>query len=130
MRILFRGIVVWLLIVIAESINGTLREMFLVPKLGDTRAKQVSFLAALIIISAIALLTIRWIGAGTTGQLLLIGVMWVGLMFSFEWALGRFVFEVPFEKFAAEYDPRQGGLMSIGMLFLMFIPMIAYRIRR
>ncbi len=130
MRILYRGFAVWLLIVIAESVNGTLRGMFLVPSLGDTQAKQVSFLIALIIISAIALLTIRWIGASTTIELLLIGLMWAGMMFGFEWALGRFVLGVPIEKFMAEYDLRQGGLMSIGMLFLIFVPMIAFRIRQ
>jgi hypothetical protein len=130
MRILYRGFAVWLLIVIAESVNGTLREMFLVPVLGVSTAKILSFLAALIIISTIALLTIRWIGAVTTFQLLLIGIMWAGLMLSFEWALGQFVLGVSFEKIVAEYDLRQGGLMAIGMLILIFIPMIAYRIRR
>lgn len=130
MRLLYRSLAILLLIVIAESINGTVREMFLVPVMGSAGAKRVSFLVALTIISTITLLTIRWIGAATTLQLLLIGVMWVGLMFSFEWALGRFVFDVPFEKFAAEYDLRKGGLMSIGMIFLTFIPLIASRIRR
>ena len=130
MRILCRGITVWLLLVIAESINGILREIFLVPVLGAVQARQVSFLTALVLISAITLMSIRWIGAVTTIQLLLIGIMWAGLMLSFEWALGKFVLGVSFEKFAAEYDPRQGGMMAIGMLFLIFIPLIAYRIRR
>lgn len=130
MRILYRSITVWLLIVIGESINGTLREIFLVPALGMAEAKQVSFLTALVVISAITLMSIRWIGAATTTHLLLIGAMWAGLMLSFEWALGKFVFGSSFKKFAAEYDPRQGGMMSIGMLFLIFIPLIAYRIRR
>ena len=130
MRVLYRSIAVWLLIVIAESINGTLREMFFVPALGNTQAKQVSFLTALIIISAIALLTIRWIGAAAKIELLLIGLLWAGLMFGFELALGRFVFGEAIEKFVAEYDLRQGGLMSIGMLFLIVVPMIAFRIRQ
>lgn len=127
MRVLLRAMVVWLLIVVAESINGTLREMFLVPLLGFAGARLLSFLTALILISTITALTVRWIGAVSEIHLLVIGVMWAGLMFSFEWALGRFALGVPFEKFAAEYDPRQGGLMSFGMLFLIFIPMIANR---
>ena len=130
MRVYFRGLVIWLLIITAESINGTVRELLIVPIVGTVQARRISFFVALIIITAITLLTIRWVGAGSTARLITIGLMWACLTVGFEYALGRYVFGISTEKFLSEYDPRQGGPMLFGLVFLVLIPLAAARIRR
>lgn len=39
----WRAIVAWLVIVMAETIHGTLRQLFLVPRLCDLRARQLGY---------------------------------------------------------------------------------------
>ncbi|MEA5504531.1 hypothetical protein VB735_15680 [Halotia wernerae UHCC 0503] len=61
--IFLRVIVVWLVFILAESLNGTIRIFWLVPALGDRTAHQISFVTGSILVLAIATLFIRWLWA-------------------------------------------------------------------
>ncbi len=126
----FRSITVWVLIIIAESIHGTLRELLLTPRLGDALARRVSIVTGMAIILTITLLTVRWIGAVRPGQLLAIGVVWSALTIAFEALLGVLVFGFTSDRLLAEYDVRRGGLMGFGILFMTFVPLLAAIMRR
>lgn len=52
--LIFISIIVWLIIIAAESFHGTLRTLFLEPAIGDFRARQISVFTAALIIFAIA----------------------------------------------------------------------------
>ncbi|MBC7625402.1 MAG: hypothetical protein H7232_18755 [Aeromicrobium sp.] len=64
--ILKRALAVWLLIIVAESIHGTLRTIFLEPVLGGFRARQLSIVTATIIIFTITWCTMRWMRAAAS----------------------------------------------------------------
>lgn len=128
-KILLRGFLVWLVIVFAESLNGTAREFFLKPLVGDVRARQISFFTAMLIILTIAIFIVRWIRASNVFQMLAVGLLWAVLTFCFELLLARFVMNISWEKFFADYNIFAGGLMTIGLLFLIFAPLIAMKIR-
>ncbi|HEY9709011.1 MAG TPA: hypothetical protein V6D48_12490, partial [Oculatellaceae cyanobacterium] len=82
--IFIRGIVVWLVFIVAESLNGTVRTLWLVPALGDLRAHQISFITGSILVLAIATLFVRWLQASRVSQLLGVGVVWLLLTVVFE----------------------------------------------
>ncbi|MFH2048553.1 MAG: hypothetical protein ABIJ12_03815 [bacterium] len=63
-----RALATWFLIVIAESIHGTIRLLFIAPALGDLLARQVGVLIGSAIIFAIATTFIRWIGSRSFGE--------------------------------------------------------------
>ena len=84
-----RSIVVWLLIIIAESIHGTLRQLYLAPLIGDFRARRISVFTGIALIFVMAFLTIRWLRAHDTGTLVRIGALWATLTMLFEASLGR-----------------------------------------
>lgn len=128
-KILLRGFLVWLAIVFAESLNGTARELFLKPLVGDVRARQISFFTAMLVILTIAVFLVRWIRASNVFQMLAVGLLWAVLTFCFELLLARGVMNMSWEKFFADYDVFAGGLMAIGLLFLAFAPLIALKIR-
>lgn len=124
-----RAIVVWLVIVFAESLHGTARRLLLEPYLGDLRARQVSVFTGSIIILATAILFIRWIRATRIGQFIAIGILWVMLTIGFEIGLGLLL-GYSWERIAADYKIQEGGLMSIGLLFMAFTPLLAAKIRK
>ena len=127
--IFIRGIVVWLVFIVAESLNGTVRTLWLVPALGDLRAHQISFIIGSLLVLAIATIFVRWLQASRVSQLIGVGVLWLLLTVVFEIALGRFIFAYSWERIAADYNLLKGGLMPIGLVLLTLSPLIAAKIR-
>lgn len=121
---LFRAFLVWLLIAAAETVHGILRSLFMVPAMGDLRARQIGVLSGSLIILTIVCSSITWIGARGTRQLLKVGLMWVVLMASFEIVVG-WLLGLPWQRIAAEINPWQGGFLLVGMAVLAMSPFIA-----
>jgi hypothetical protein len=124
-----RALAAWFFIAVAESVHGILRRIFVLPLLGDLRAHQVGMLVASVIIFAIALICIRWIGARTFSEQLKVGVLWVTLMAIFEISLGL-AFGYSQERIFADYNVIQGRLMIFGMTFMLFAPALAAKARK
>lgn len=125
----FKAMLIWLMFIVAESLNGTIRELWLVPVLGDVRAHQVAFITGSILILTIATLFIRWLGASRMSQLFMVGFLWLVLTVTFEIVLGRFILGYSWERIVADYNLFQGGLMLIGLILLLLAPLIAARLR-
>jgi hypothetical protein len=123
-----RALAAWLLIVAAETVHGTLRQLFLAPAIGDLHARQAGVLIGSLIIFVVAWLTIRWIGARTFGQQLAVGAVWVVLTVAFEFALGT-ALGYPRARMLEDYDLAAGGYMGFGLLFLLATPFLAARVR-
>jgi fucose 4-O-acetylase-like acetyltransferase len=120
-----RALEVWLLIAAAESLHGTLRTVFLAPAVGDFRARQIAVFTGSLLIFGIAYVFRNWIGAGSLGERLGVGALWVLLTLTFEVVLGRFVMGLSWERIASDYDVLRGGLMPLGLLAMLFAPVLA-----
>lgn len=128
-RIALRAVAVWLLMMAVESLNGAVRELAITPLTGDLAGRAISFGVGIVLISALTLLTIRWIGAAGFPDLAGVGLLWALLTVFFEAFLIRPLAGISWERFLADYDPVRGGLMAFGILFLLVIPTIAYHVR-
>lgn len=124
-----RAFLVWCLILVLEFFHGVARTMWLVPVVGDLRARQIGVLLGSLLILFVAWLASRWIGARTPRQLLAIGLAWTALMTGAEILLGRALFGYPWSRIAEDFDPRQGGLLAFGLLVLAVAPALAHRWR-
>jgi hypothetical protein len=124
-----RALLAWLMIVLAESVHGTLRQLFLAPAIGDLPARQVGVFVGSAIIFAVAWLTIRWIGARRVREQFAIGAVWVALIVAFEVSLGL-ALGYSRERMLSDYDVANGGWMGFGLLFLLCAPWLAARARR
>lgn len=120
---------IWLLIMFAESIHGTMRQIFLAPLLGDFPARRIAFFTGMILIFLITLIFIRWIRAETMKSLFIVGLMWAILTLLFEFDLGFFVLGYSQERIFEDYDVSRGGLMEFGLLFMVFAPFLAAKLR-
>jgi hypothetical protein len=118
----------WIFIAIAESIHGTLRRLYVLPVIGDLRAHQVGVLIGCLIIFAIALACIRWVGARTLSEQLRVGTFWMVLMASFEVSLGL-AFGYSLDRILLDYNIAEGRFMIFGMVFMLFAPALAAKAR-
>ena len=85
--IFLRSIIVWLVFIVAESLNGTVRNFWLIPTLGDFWAHQISFVMGSILVVAIATIFVRWLDATRTSLFLSFGLLWIVLTLTFEFCL-------------------------------------------
>lgn len=123
-----RAIAAWLLIVVVESINGTIRQLFLAPAIGDMFARQIGVFIGSALILLISWLTARWLGAKTQKEQLRVGALWVALIVIFEIGLGIFL-GYTMERLLSDYNLTRGGLMGFGLVFMFFAPMLGAKLR-
>jgi hypothetical protein len=129
-RVVLRAVLVWLVIIAAETVHGFLRTLLLVPLVGDFPARRVSVLTGSLLIFGVALVFVRWIAAGTRLRLLGVGLLWVVLTVLFEIALGRYALGLSWDRIAEDYDVTRGGLLGFGLLFMAAAPTLAAKLRR
>ena len=124
-----RALLIWLLLIAAEILHGIARAIILVPCVGQFRSNQIGVGTGSLIILAIAMLFVRWIGASRSSQLLRMGVLWGVLTLAFEISFGRFVVGASWERLLSDYNVLAGGLMPFGMIVLVLSPWIAGKVR-
>lgn len=123
-----RALAAWLLIILAESVHGMIRQAFIAPLIGELPARQVGVLIGSVLILAIAWMCIRWIGPRSFGQQFAVGLIWVVLTALFEFGLGT-ALGYTRERMLADYKLAEGGWMGLGMLVMLFAPALAARVR-
>ena len=130
MMFLLRALVVWLVIILVETVHGISRTLLFVPMIGDFPARQISVLTGSLLIFGVTLLFIKWIAARTRLQLLIVGTIWVLLTILFEITLGRLVLNLSWDRITEDYDISRGGFLGFGLLFMAVCPLLATRFRR
>ena len=126
---LSKAIAVWVLIVIAEFIHGTIRQLFIAPMIGDMLSRQVGVFVGSAIILLISWLSARWLGAKTLKNQLQVGALWVVLIVVFEVGLGT-ALGYTRERILSDYNLAQGGLMGLGLLFMLLAPALGAKLRK
>lgn len=126
--ILFRGIAVWLLIILAETIHGIVRRVVLEPIVGDLLARQVSVVIGSVIILVIAFIFVRWLKGLGKLDFFVVGAIWVGLTIAFEIGIGRLAMDLTWERILSDYDLAKGGLMPLGLIVMLLAPLITAKV--
>jgi len=124
-----RAFVVWLILMGVEVVHGTLRTIFLAPRVGDLCARRIGVFVGSLLIVVVCFLMIGWIGVVRTRSLIAIGLFWLVLTAIFELGLGYYVFGYSWGRMASDYDLLHGGLMPIGLTVMALSPLITMRLR-
>jgi hypothetical protein len=124
-----RALLVWLVIIIVETVHGIARTLLLAPVVGDFRARQIAVFTGSALILAIAVLSIRWVNPRRLRDALVAGGLWLVLTLMFEVAFGRLVARATWARLASDYDVAHGGLLPIGLAIEALSPAIAARLR-
>ena len=120
-----RAVLVWLLIILAESVQGALRRIVFGPEV-ELAVRQFSVATGVAVVFLVAWLFRRWLALGSAGAALAVGALWAALTLAFELGLG-WVLGLSWTTLAADYDVARGGLMPLGLLAMALIPWIVGR---
>jgi len=112
----------------AESVSGAFRRLVLVPRVGELAAHQLGVAVGCVIIFVVAWFFSGRLAPASWSRDLFAGLVWVALTVMFEIALG-FSMGYSAGRILADYDLPKGGLMGIGLLFMLFAPLMAARLR-
>jgi len=114
-----RAVIIWILLAAVAVANGVFRNALVTPRLGEQRAHLLSTGMLCILIFALTLAFIKWIGARTALEASLTGLLWVGLTLTFEFLAGHFAFGHSWQKLLADYNIRQGRVWIV-------VPIVTY----
>ena len=113
----------------AETLQGLWRVKVLALWMGDEFARDVVVFTGSLIILLITFACIDWIPARDTRTLLLVGSTWMVLTIGYEMALGRIAFDRSWSEIASDFDLFQGKLLPLGLVFLLFAPLLTAWLR-
>jgi hypothetical protein len=125
--VIVRAMIVWAGILVLAILNGGLREGVITPAWGPTTGHVLSTLLLIGAILAVTVLTIRWIGPGSTIRAVWLGFLWMGLTLAFEFLAGRYVFGATWESLLADYNMLAGRIWPLVPLTMLFAPVLMYR---
>lgn len=125
-----RALALLALIIVAEVVNGTVRTLAIAPLVGDFTARQIGTITGCVLIGLIAWFGSPWLKAASPRAQWAVGVLWLTLMMGFEVAFGRLLAGASWQRLAADYNLAQGGLLGLGMLWLLGAPRLAAVVRQ
>jgi len=129
-RLAAKTLAVWFVLLFVEFAHGTLRVLFLVPRVGDFNSRQIGVFTGSLLLFVIIYLFAPWFGHLPKRALLAIGFVWLVLTVLFEFAAGLFLFHFPLQRILEDFNIAKGGLFPLALLFLFFSPLLAARLRR
>lgn len=118
----------YVLVASGETLNGIARTQFLNKRVGIINAKRISMISALVICLLICYLYVPILGVTTDNGLLYLGISLSVFMLLFDIVLGRLVFKVRWSAITDEFNIFKGNLLGIGMIVMMFCPLLSSKI--
>ena len=116
---------VWVIFGILAIINGTIRNKFYAPKVGEYLGHVISTIIGICFVAVGAYLLLRFARIDYSKiDLLLIGGFWVILTVLFEFVFGHYVMGNPWEKLLADYNILKGRLWSLMLLTELISPLL------
>lgn len=130
MSLVVRGILVWLLLLLAAIANGAIRQAWLIPWLGEHAGHIVSTLSLSGFIFGLGWLLSGWLDVTSTAEACLVGVVWLVLTVGFEFIGGHFLFGAPWAKLLADYNLAAGRIWILVLITTAVTPLIVFRLDR
>jgi len=124
-----KTLLIWVIIAVAETIQGILRIKYVSRKIGEPLARKLGVITGSIIILLIGWFAIPWIQPSTVLDCFIIGLIWLFLMVGFDVILGRYIFHFSWKRILSDFNVFKGNFLAIGMTFLFFTPIIIALIR-
>lgn len=112
-----------------ETLHGIARAALLVPRIGKRNALKVAIVTGSCLAFAVCWWQVPGIGISGTPALLALGGFLAVFMASFDIALARLLLKLPWRKVLADFDPRSGNYLSVGLLLLATFPWLVMALR-
>ena len=126
--IALKALAIWTGILVLAVINGALREAILVPKLGMAAGLVVSGVLLSALILVVAYLSLPWVGARRTIELLGIGIGWLALTLVFEFSFGLWQGK-SWQVMLEAYTFKGGNIWPVVLAVTALAPYLAAKLR-
>ncbi len=118
------------MIALIETANGIFRVRFLAARLGRKKALLVSFFSGSFCILVLSWLLLAWLEPQSIRECLIIGLCWAGLMVAYDVMIGRYAFGYSWKRILADFDLRQGNLLTLGIALILLAPYLLYVLQK
>lgn len=118
---------IWLLMAVLAVLNGTFREMVLMPLGGRKLAEPASGILLSLRIFFLTWLSIPRLGRLQPYHYWFVGCLWLVTTVLFEFTFGRFVAGKTWGQLLEAYDPTTGNLWIFVLLVMLVSPYLAAR---
>lgn len=129
LELLTKSVVVWAGILVIAMANGIVRELILVPALGQLSGFIISGLTLSALIVYSAYLALPWLGTRNRSALVVIGLSWLVLTLVFEFSFGLLQGK-SLSTLLYSYRFKSGNIWPVVLLITVAAPLIAAKIRR
>ena len=126
--IALKALAIWTGILVLAVINGALREAILVSELGMAAGLIVSGVLLSALILVVAYLSLPWVGARRTIELLGIGIGWLALTLVFEFSFGLWQGK-SWQVMLEAYTFKGGNIWPAVLIVTAIAPYLAARLR-
>jgi hypothetical protein len=130
MHYLIKSFFVWLLFIPLAVVNSALRDLALVPLLGDTMGRDISSLTLALLILVLTLLMVNRLGVYARAACLVVGAFWLILTLMFEASFFVLAMIHPMDKLLKDYDLFRGRLWAIVLAAIFFAPLLAAKLNK
>jgi hypothetical protein len=124
-----RAAIVWAGIAIIAVLNGGFREAVLIPRFGEPAGRALSTVLLSAAILVAAWLAIGWITPDAARDAWRIGALWLAMTIAFEFLAGHYLFRVPWNAIAADYNVFKGRIWVLVLATTLVAPAAAAALR-
>lgn len=125
----FKALLIWFVILVVAFANGALRELVLVPRLGQPAAQLCSGALLCMGVGLIAFAALPTLGPLTRCRAWAIGVFWLVMTLAFEFGFGSWVQHKPLSELLRAYTFAGGNLWPLVLLTIVCAPWLALKAR-
>ena len=122
-----RALMVWFGLLLVALANGALREIALIPSVGEASAHAVSSITLAAAIMVLSWFTITWIRPTCASDAWTIGILWLALTLAFEFFAGHYVFGNSWSQLWADYNVLRGRIWIAVLAATLVGPVVALR---
>jgi len=126
---LLKAMGLWLVIVVAAILNGIFREKVLVPAIGANIALPLSGILLAVLVFAITLALISFVGSTEPNVYVWVGLFWVLLALSFEFLFGHYVAGKSWQEIMKVLNIKKGDLFLLVLVVTAISPWLAAKVR-
>jgi len=124
-KIFLYALGIWVIFVILAILNGTLKNTFITPKVGEYAGHVISTIILICVILIVIYLFISNMKISyTNADLLLVGTLWLILTILFEFIFGHYVMGNSWNTLLADYNILKGRVWSLVLLTTLIAPLL------
>jgi hypothetical protein len=119
---IWRALAVWLAILLLANINGAVRELWIIPDIGEVAGRAVSTVILCALVLLLPWLTIGWIRPIASADAMKIGALWLVLTLAFEFLVGHYLFRKSWAVLLEDYNVAQGRIWVVVLVVVLLAP--------